>query len=49
MAKRKSIRESVIVSISINTEQDIWLREHSEINLSEKVREMIDKIRKTPR
>ena len=45
MGRRKSIRESVIVSVSIGTEQDTWLRKHPEINLSEKVRELINKMR----
>ena len=45
MGRRKSIRETVIVSVSIGIEQDTWLRKHPEINLSEKVREMLDKMR----
>ena len=43
MAKRKERKETIPVSITIGIEQDKWLRERRDFNLSRFVRESLQK------
>ena len=44
MRKRKAKAGKIVTTIAIEATQDIWLRKHNEINLSQFVREKLNEL-----